>query len=103
MSQRFAQGTTHSGRKNGKRVYPFSLFVCALAMLSSAVLLMAQAGRKPALSTAGGVLVNVIAKRDDNSGKSITSKQLSVYDNGTEQTIRNLTPDPSPARIVLLV
>src|SRR4029078_4717697 len=33
----------------------------------------------------------------------ITAKQLSVYDDGVEQTIRNFTPDPAPARIVLLV
>jgi Ca-activated chloride channel homolog len=49
------------------------------------------------------VLVNVVAKRADNSPAQITAKQLSVYDNGVEQTIRNFTPDPSPARIVLLV
>ncbi len=64
---------------------------------------MAQAGRKPATTTAGGVLLNVVAKRTDNSTRQITSKQLSVYDNGIEQAIRNFTPDPSPARIVLLV
>ncbi len=64
---------------------------------------MAQAGRKPATTTEGGVLLNVVAKRTDNSTRQITSKQLSVYDNGIEQAIRNFTPDPSPARIVLLV
>ncbi len=30
-------------------------------------------------------------------------KKVAVYDNGVEQTIKNLTPDPSPARLVLLV
>ncbi len=64
---------------------------------------MAQAGRRPDSNSSGGVLVNVIAKRADNSARQITSKQLSVYDNGLEQAIRNFTPDPSPARIVLLV
>ena len=64
---------------------------------------MAQAGRRPAPSNEGGVLVNLVAKRTDNSQKQITAKQLSVYDNGVEQMIRNFTPDPSPARIVLLV
>jgi VWFA-related protein len=66
-------------------------------------MLMAQAGRRPDSNSTGGVLVNVVAKRADNSSRQITSKQLSVYDNGVEQTIRNLSPDPSPARIVLLV
>ncbi len=65
--------------------------------------LLAQAGRRPETNSTGGVLVNVIAKRADNSSRQITSKQLSVYDNGVEQAIRNFTPDPAPARIVLLV
>ena len=71
------------------------LMVCGLAM--------AQAGRRPATSNEGSVMVNIVATRGDKSGPQITSKQLSVYDNGAEQTIRNFTPDPSPARIVLLV
>ena len=65
--------------------------------------LMAQAGRRPIASAGSGVMINVIAARTDKSAMPITAKQLSVYDNGTEQTILNFTPDPSPARIVLLV
>ena len=65
--------------------------------------LMAQAGRRPIASAGSGVMVNVSAARTDKSAMPITAKQLSVYDNGTEQTILNFTPDPSPARIVLLV
>jgi len=64
---------------------------------------MGQAGRRPGASTEGGVLVNLVAVRTDKPGLPITAKQLSVYDNNVEQTIRNFTPDPSPARIVLLV
>ena len=48
-------------------------------------------------------MVNVVARREDNRPAPITSKELSVYDNGVEQSIRNFTPDPSPARVVLLV
>lgn len=76
------------------------LFLLLLVLWSSAV---AQAGRRPSGSTEAGVLVNIVAKRADNSAARITSKQLSIYDNGVEQTIRNFTPDPSPAHIVLLV
>jgi Ca-activated chloride channel family protein len=72
-----------------------------LFSLSSA--LMGQAGRRQQASTESGVLVNVVAKRADNSPAQITARQLAVYDNGVEQTIRNFTPDPSPAQIVLLV
>lgn len=64
---------------------------------------MGQAGRRPSTSGQGGVLVSVVARRDDQSQTNITSKQVAVYDNGVEQTIKNFTPDPSPARIVLLV
>jgi VWFA-related protein len=73
---------------------------CLLLFLLSANA-YGQAGRRPTATTQAGVLINVVAKRDDN--KQITGKQLAVYDNGIEQTIRNFTPDPSPARIVLLV
>jgi len=65
--------------------------------------LMAQAGRRPATSREGGVMVSIVAARADKSTTPITAKQLSVYDNGSEQTILNFSPDPSPARIVLLV
>lgn len=47
--------------------------------------------------------MNIVAQREGKSPAPITAKQLSLYDNGIEQTIRNLTSDPSPARIVLLV
>ncbi len=72
-----------------------ALVICVVAV--------GQAGRRAATSNDAGVLLNIVAKRVDNSAKSITARQLAVYDNGIEQTIRNLTPDPSPARIVLLV
>ncbi len=72
-------------------------------LLAISAVLMAQAGRRPVTSNEGGVLVNIVARRADSSTAQITAKQLSVYDNGVEQTIRNFTPDPSPARIVLLV
>lgn len=74
-----------------------------LVLLALSVVAMGQAGRRPSTTGDSGVLVNVVAKRTDSSDKPITSKQLAIYDNGIEQTIRNFTPDPSPAHIVLLV
>jgi Ca-activated chloride channel homolog len=68
-----------------------------------AAIAFGQAGRRPVTSNDSGLLVNIIARRADNSPKPITAKQLAIYDNGIEQSIRNFTPDPSPARIVLLV
>src|SRR5918994_3946257 len=89
-------------RRNGNRRFAYGL-VLGLTLASISVIAMAQAGRRPAPSNEGGVLVNLVAKRTDKSEKQITAKQLSVYDNGVEQSIRNFAPDPSPARIVLLV
>ena len=86
-------------RFRARRNYAAALVV----VIGLAGALMAQAGRRPVTSSEGGVLVSIVARRTDNSAAQITAKQLAVYDNGVEQAIRNFTPDPSPARIVLLV
>lgn len=101
MSDRLTQAAPKSSQKRGRRLHTF--FIWLVVLLTTCGAVMAQAGRKPATNGEGGVLLNVVAKRTDNSTRQITSKQLSIYDNGIEQTIRNFTPDPSPARIVLLV
>jgi VWFA-related protein len=76
--------------------------VLAIALLSVSIL--AQSGVRPNASSGGsGVMVGVVARRDDNKTTPVTSRDVAVYDNGVEQSIRNFTPDPSPARIVLLV
>ena len=82
---------------------PFSFIAALLLLATFSSLILAQAGRKPRATTGGGVSLGITAKRADNSSASITSKNVSVYDNGVEQLIRNFAPDPSPARIVLLV
>ena len=77
-----------------------------ITLLAVAVIVqsgMAQSGVRPNANAAGGVQVGVVARRDDNRETPVTSKEVSVYDNGVEQSIRNFTPDPSPAKIVLLV
>src|SRR5215217_2602711 len=77
-----------------------------ITLLTTAVLagsIAGQSGNKPNANASGGVMVGVVARRDDNKTAPVTSKEVSVYDNGVEQSIRNFTPDPSPARIVLLV
>jgi Ca-activated chloride channel family protein len=77
----------------------FTLLVVAVLAAS----IVGQSGYRPHANAAGGVMVGIVARRDDNKPAPITSKELSIYDNGVEQSIRNFTPDPSPARIVLLV
>jgi Ca-activated chloride channel family protein len=94
-------GTATTRPRNGRNVLKPLRVLLLMAVVCGLVL--GQAGRRQNTSTQSGVLVSVVVKRDDKSAANITSKQLSVYDNGVEQTIKNFTPDPSPARIVLLV
>src|SRR5260370_13522896 len=65
--------------------------------------LAAQAGRRAHPSSEAASLLNVTAKRADGSSAPIASKDISLFDNGVEQSIRNFSSDPSPARILLLV
>lgn len=93
-----------TGRPTRRGIRIPSYFIAALLLLATFYsLILAQAGRKPRATVGGGVSLGITAKRADNSSANITSKNVSVYDNGVEQAIRNFAPDPSPARIVLLV
>ena len=77
------------------------LLLAALSLLTASI--WAQSGNRPNANSSGGVMVGVVAKREDSRTTPISSKEISVYDNGIEQAIKNFVPDPSPARIVLLV
>jgi VWFA-related protein len=65
--------------------------------------LLAQAGRKAHPTADTSSVVNVVATRANGSTAAITAKDISLFDNGVEQQIRNFAPDLSAARIVLLV
>src|ERR1051326_3773846 len=65
--------------------------------------LFAQAGRRAHPTSEATSSLNVVAVRTDGAATPITSKEVSLFDNGVEQTIRSFSPDLSPARIVLLV
>ena len=63
-----------------------------------------QAGRRP--STAASerdVYLNVFAARTDGKNEAVSAKDVSLYDGGVEQAVKSFSPDPGPARIVLLV
>lgn len=79
------------------------VLITLLTTAMLAVSIAGQSGYRPNANASGGVLVGIVARRDGSKTAPITSKELSIYDNGVEQSIRNFTPDPSPARIVLLV
>jgi len=76
----------------------FILTGCCL--LSS---LLAQAGRRAHPTSDAFTVLNVVATRANGSSAPITAKDISLFDNGVEQTVKNFAPDLSPARIVLLV
>jgi len=85
-----------------KRLLP----IIVIAALLPAVALMiasGQAGRHSQPGGDSGIVLGVVAARTDGSPTPILSKHLAIYDNGIEQFIKNFSPDPSPARIVLLV
>lgn len=80
-----------------------NLFIVVGLLIAFGGVLLGQAGRRPQTSNQGGVMVSIVAKHEGPNAGQITAKHLAVYDNGIEQSIKNFTPDPSPARIVLLV
>jgi VWFA-related protein len=82
---------------------PHKLLVASFLLLASLVLAIGQAGRRPNPTNEGSISLNVIAVRENDSKGPITSKQISLYDGGIEQTVKSFSLDPSPARIVLLV
>ena len=78
----------------------------AVALLAGVLLignLFAQAGRRSHPDANQSTLVNVVAVRHEGAAAPITAKEISFFDNGVEQTIRNFSPDLSAAKIVLLV
>jgi VWFA-related protein len=88
------------GRRAARK---FRVVFALLLLFASFLMVAGQAGRR---NRPGGDLsttLNVYAIREDNAEAPVTSKQIALYDNGIEQTIKSFSPDPSPARIVLLV
>ena len=97
-------GALHSSEPGHLRTKNYSRSLIVMLVIGVlAASIFAQSGNRPLANASGGVMVSVVAKRDDDKTNPISSKELSIYDNGIEQAIRNFTPDPSPAHIVLLV
>src|SRR5438552_4362330 len=77
------------------------VFLLTAATLLGA--LFAQAGRRAHPSSDASIMLNVVAVRANGAATPITTKDISLFDNGVQQTVKNFSPDLSPARIVLLV
>src|SRR5206468_11597480 len=82
----------------GWRALVFSLCAACLAATLSA-----QAGRRAHPTSEASSALNVVATRANGATAPITSKDISLFDNGVEQTIKNFARDLSPARIGLWV
>ncbi len=64
----------------------------------------AQSGRSfKGTSTSNEVILNVFASRNNGSEKPISLGEISLYEAGFEQKIKNFVFDPSPSRIIILV
>jgi VWFA-related protein len=98
---------TPNAKAAGKRTGQSCVWWKALVFLLTAACLLstllAQAGRRAHPSSEASTVLNVVATRASGSTAPITSKDISLFDNGVEQSIRNFAPDLSPARVVLLV
>ena len=94
------RGSTRKRKRSdaGWRALIFSL--CAASLAAT---LLGQAGRRAHPTSEASSALNVVATRANGAIAPITSKDISLFDNGVEQTIKNFAPDLSPARIVLLV
>ncbi len=93
------------------------LCVVALLALSVGSIVWAQAGRNPASARRTTVLPLFVRFSEDNTKprpllgspkaeeteKILTRDKIELYDNGIFQKIESLSPDPSPARIVVLL
>ena len=93
--------SSEPGHHRAKKYSRSLVVILVIGVIAASI--FAQSGNRPLANASGGVMVSVIARRDDNRANPIISKELSIYDNGIEQAIRNFTHDPSPAHIVLLV
>src|SRR5712692_6181176 len=90
-------------KRNAKTRVLVRAFVLVLTAACIFGTLLAQAGRRAHPTSDSSTVINVVAARTSGAAAPITSKEISLFDNGVEQTIRNFAPDLSAARIVLLV
>src|SRR5687768_979124 len=80
-----------------------SIFFTMLAVLSFCAAAAAQSRHSAKGGDLEGTLLNVTAVRTDGKAEAIRIEDLSLYESGFEQKIRNFAFDPSPSRIVLLI
>lgn len=79
-------------------------FAClGIIMLAAAFCADAQSRHSAKGGDIEGTLLSVTAWRTDGKADPIKIENLSLYESGFEQKIRNFSYDPSPSKIVILV
>jgi Ca-activated chloride channel family protein len=85
----------------GRNISLFILFpVCFLGIT---IFTAAQSRHNATGIDTDGAIINVTAVRTDGKKDPISINNISFYENGIEQKVRNFAFDPSPSRIVILV
>lgn len=79
------------------------ILVTATTTALLCALVAGQSRRNARTADSEGTILAVTAWRTDNKPDPIKLENLFLYENGIEQKVKNLTFDPSPAKIVLLV
>lgn len=80
-----------------------TLFFSTICSLIFASFVGAQSHRSARGNDADGTILTVTATRTDKKIEPIKPEDLSLYENGIEQKIKNFAFDPSPSKIVILV
>src|SRR4051794_4207266 len=80
-----------------------TLFFSTICSLMFASIAAAQSHRSARGNDAEGTILTVTATRSDKKTDPIKPEDLSLYENGIEQKIKNFAFDPSPSKIVILV
>ena len=79
-------------------------YLCVgILMLGACICASAQSRHSSKGGDLEGTLLSVTAWRTDGKTDPIKIENLSLYESGFEQKIRNFSYDPSPSRIVILV
>lgn len=85
------------------RLAGFRSALVIVSILVAAIPAFAQSRRSARGDSAEGSVLNVTAIREDKKADPIRPENLSLYENGIEQKIKNFVVDPSPSKIVILV
>lgn len=79
------------------------ILIFSFLILFGVAIVSAQSRRNVRVSDEGSAILSVVAARQEGENKPIRTENLSLYENGIEQKIKNFSYDPSPARILILI